>query len=78
MKIDKYSISLDKESSMELKINNVKLVIKHNDIGYSIDTYIYEGLYDLDEVLIRDEQVFFDDLEEVITNFPLDFKQINN
>ena len=62
MKIDKYSISLHKESSMELKINNVKLVIKHNEIGYRIDTYIYEGLYDLDEVLIREQKVYFDDL----------------
>jgi len=72
MKIDKYDISLDKESSMELTINNVKLVIKHNDIGYSIDTYM---IMPLDDVLIKDEQVFFDDLEEVITN---DVKQINN
>lgn len=71
MKIDKYSISLHKESSMELKINNVKIVIKHNDIGYSIDTYM---IMPLDDVLIRDEQVFFDDLEEIITN---DVKQID-
>lgn len=68
MKIDKYSISLDKESSMELKINNVKIVIKHNDIGYSIDTYM---IIPLDDVLIRDEQVFFDDLEEVVENIML-------
>tara|TARA_R100000458_G_scaffold59067_1_gene68620 strand:+ start:776 stop:994 length:219 start_codon:yes stop_codon:yes gene_type:complete len=72
MKIDKYGILLDKESSMELTINNVKLVIKHNDIGYSIDTYM---IMPLDDVLIKDEQVFFDDLEEVITN---DVKQIDN
>ena len=68
MKIDKYSISLHKESSMELKINNVKLVIKHNDVGYSIDTYMGYKIMPLDDVLIRDEQVFFDDLEELIRN----------
>tara|TARA_B100000519_G_C14221740_1_gene427922 strand:+ start:1006 stop:1554 length:549 start_codon:yes stop_codon:yes gene_type:complete len=67
-----YSTSLDKESSIELTINNIKIVIKHNDIGYSIDTYM---IMPLDDVLIRDEQVFFDDLEEVITN---DVKQIDN
>ena len=72
MKIDKYGILLEKESSMELTINNVKLVIKHNDIGYNIDTYM---IMPLDDVLIKDEQVFFDDLEEVITN---DVKQIDN
>ena len=72
MKIDKYSIRLDNENCMDLYINDIKLVIKHNDIGYSIDTYM---IIPLDEVLIRDEQVFFDDLEEVITN---DVKQIDN
>mgnify|MGYP003116469549 CR=1 FL=1 len=58
------------EDSIEITIKNVKLVIKHNDIGYSIDTYIKMPL---DDVLIRDEQVCFDDLEEVIIN---DVKQI--
>ena len=58
------------EDSIEITIKNVKLVIKHNDIGYSIDTYIKMPLAD---VLIRDEQVCFDDLEEVIIN---DVKQI--
>ena len=53
------------EDSIEITIKNVKLVIKHNDIGYSIDTYIKMPL---DDVLIRDEQVCFDDLEEVIFN----------
>lgn len=57
-------MELKLEDSIEITINNVKLVIKHNDTGYSIDTYKYEGLYDLDEVLIKDEQVSFDDLEE--------------
>jgi hypothetical protein len=58
------------EDSIEITIKNVKLVIKHNDIGYSIDTYIKMPL---DDVLIRDEQVYFDDLEEVIIN---DVKQV--
>lgn len=58
------------EDSIEITIKNVKLVVKHNDIGYSVDTYIKMPL---DDVLIRDEQVFFDDLEEVIIN---DVKQI--
>ena len=70
MKIDKYSFTLDMENSAEITIKNVKLVIKHNDIGYSIDTYIKMPL---DDVLIRDEQVCFDDLEEVIIN---DVKQV--
>tara|TARA_R110000824_G_scaffold150950_7_gene321803 strand:+ start:570 stop:770 length:201 start_codon:yes stop_codon:yes gene_type:complete len=58
------------EDSIEITIKNVKLVVKHNDIGYSVDTYIKMPL---DDVLIRDEQVCFDDLEEVIIN---DVKQI--
>ena len=58
------------EDSIEITIKNVKLVVKHNDIGYSIDTYIKMPL---DDVLIRDEQVCFDDLEEVIIN---DVKQV--
>ena len=58
------------EDSIEITIKNVKLVVKHNDIWYSVDTYIKMPL---DDVLIRDEQVFFDDLEEVIIN---DVKQI--
>ena len=58
------------EDSIEITIKNVKLVVKHNDIGYSVDTYIKMPL---DDVLIRDEQVFFDDLEEVIIN---DVKQV--
>tara|TARA_R100000655_G_scaffold23848_3_gene47868 strand:+ start:1437 stop:1631 length:195 start_codon:yes stop_codon:yes gene_type:complete len=63
-------MELKLEDSIEITIKNVKLVIKHNDIGYSIDTYIKMPL---DDVLIRDEQVCFDDLEEVIIN---DVKQI--
>ena len=63
-------MKLKLEDSIEITIKNVKLVIKHNDIGYSIDTYIKMPL---DDVLIRDEQVCFDDLEEVIIN---DVKQI--
>ena len=65
-------MELKLEDSIEIKINNVKLVIKHNDIGYSIDTYM---IMPLDDVLIREDQVFFDDLEEVILN---DVKQIIN
>tara|TARA_R100000664_G_scaffold28796_1_gene40280 strand:+ start:683 stop:877 length:195 start_codon:yes stop_codon:yes gene_type:complete len=63
-------MKLKLEDSIEITIKNIKLVIKHNDIGYSIDTYIK---LPLDDVLIRDEQVCFDDLEEVIIN---DVKQI--
>ena len=33
-------MKLKKEKSVEIEINSIKLVIKHNDIGYSIDTYI--------------------------------------
>jgi hypothetical protein len=58
-------MELKLEDSVEITIKNVKLVVKHNDIGYSIDTYIKMPL---DDVLIRDEQVCFDDLEEVIIN----------
>ena len=64
-------MELKLEDSIEITIKNVKLVVKHNDIGYSIDTYIKMPL---DDVLIRDEQVCFDDLEEVIIN---DVKQLN-
>ena len=63
-------MELKLEDSIEITIKNVKLVVKHNDIGYSVDTYIKMPL---DDVLIRDEQVCFDDLEEVIIN---DVKQI--
>jgi len=55
------------ENSMEITIKNVKLVVKHNDIGYSIDTY-FKG------TLIRDEQVFFDDVEELVENIILNNK----
>jgi|TARA_R100000479_G_scaffold120202_1_gene61601 hypothetical protein len=58
------------EDSIEISIKNIKLVVKHNDIGYSVDTYIKMPL---DDVLIRDEQVCFNDLEEVIIN---DVKQV--
>ena len=64
-------MELKLDDSIEITIKNVKLVVKHNDIGYSIDTYIKMPL---DDVLIRDEQVCFDDLEEVIIN---DVKQLN-
>ena len=67
-------MELKLEDSIEITINNVKLVIKHNDIGYSIDTYTYEGLYDLDEVLIREQKVYFDDLDEVIESLMLNNK----
>jgi len=67
-------MELKLEDSIEITINNVKLVIKHNDTGYSIDTYIYEGLYDLDEVLIREQKVYFDDVEEVVENIMLNNK----
>tara|TARA_R110002020_G_scaffold190784_1_gene390401 strand:+ start:729 stop:932 length:204 start_codon:yes stop_codon:yes gene_type:complete len=67
-------MKLKLEDSIEITINNVKLVIKHNDIGYSIDTYIYEGLYDLDEVLIREQKVYFDDLDEVVESIMLNNK----
>ena len=67
-------MELKLEDSIEITINNVKLVIKHNDIGYSIDTYIYEGLYDLDEVLIRKQKVYFDDVEEVVESIMLNNK----
>ena len=63
-------MELKLEDSIEITIKNIKLVVKHNDIGYSIDTYIKMPL---DDVLIRDEQVYFDDLEEVIIN---DAKQV--
>tara|TARA_R100001129_G_scaffold169629_1_gene138568 strand:+ start:116 stop:310 length:195 start_codon:yes stop_codon:yes gene_type:complete len=63
-------MKLKLEDSIEITIKNIKLVVKHNDIGYSVDTYIKMPL---DDVLIRDEQVCFDDLEEVIIN---DVKQI--
>jgi hypothetical protein len=33
-------MELKLEDSVEITIKNVKLVVKHNDIGYSIDTYI--------------------------------------
>ena len=63
-------MKLKLEDSIEITIKNIKLVVKHNDIGYSVDTYIKMPL---DDVLIRDEQVCFDDLEEVIIN---DVKQV--
>lgn len=67
-------MELKLEDSVEITIKNVKLVVKHNDIGYSIDTYIYEGLYDLDEVLIREQKVYFDDLDEVVESIMLNNK----
>ena len=48
-------MELKLEDSIEITITDIKLVIKHNDVGYSIDTY-FKG------TLIRDEQVFCDDI----------------
>ena len=43
---------LRKEESVEIEINNIKLVIKHNDVGYSIDTYIIPNAFEREEMKI--------------------------
>lgn len=70
-------MKLKKEKSVEIEINNIKLVIKHNDVGYSIDTYITPNEFERDAMKILfnndtgdmpiDEQSFyFDELLEGI------------
>ena len=36
----------------EIEINNIKLVVKHNDVGYSIDTYITPNEFEREEMKI--------------------------
>ena len=70
-------MKLKKEKSIEIEINNIKLVIKHNDVGYSIDTYIIPNAFEREEMkilfnndtgdMIIDEQsYYFEELLEGI------------
>ena len=45
-------MKLKKEKSIEIEINNIKLVVKHNDVGYSIDTYIIPNAFEREEMKI--------------------------
>ena len=45
-------MKLKKEKSIEIEINNIKLVIKHNDVGYSIDTYLTPNEFEREEMKI--------------------------
>mgnify|MGYP003147893645 CR=1 FL=1 len=56
---------LKEEQSIEVEIGNVMLVIKHNDVGYSIDTY---AILPLDNVLIKERQTYFEDIDDIIFN----------
>ena len=45
-------MKLKKGISVEIEINNIKLVIKHNDLGYSIDTYLTPNEFEREEMKI--------------------------
>ena len=70
-------MKLKKEKSVEIEINNIKLVIKHNDVGYSIDTYIIPNAFEREEMkilfnndtgdmLIDEQSYYFEELLEGI------------
>ena len=70
-------MKLKKEKSIEIEINNIKLVIKHNDVGYSIDTYIIPNAFEREEMkilfnndtgdmLIDEQSYYFEELLEGI------------
>ena len=70
-------MKLKKEKSVEIEINNIKLVVKHNDVGYSIDTYIIPNAFEREEMkilfnndtgdmLIDEQSYYFEELLEGI------------
>ena len=52
-------IKLKNEESVSIVMDKVKLYIKHNDIGISIDTIV---MTPLEDVIVEEEQKFFDDI----------------
>ena len=45
-------MKLKKEKSVEIEINNIKLVINHTEHFYSIDTYITPNEFEREEMKI--------------------------
>jgi len=58
---DGVKITLGLEEYTEIVVNNVMVVIKHNDVGVSIDTYKLETNKDPEHR--KEDQVWFDDFE---------------
>lgn len=56
---DGIEVNLEYEEYTEIKIKNVMIVIKHNDVGISIDTYNNSNSDKPKHV--NEEQVWFDD-----------------
>lgn len=50
-------IELKPEESQEIKINDFVIIIKHNDVGFSLDVT-------KDETYLLEEQFWFSDLED--------------
>lgn len=70
-------MKLKKEKSVEIEINNIKLVIKHTEHFYSIDTYITPNEFEREEmkilfnndtgdIPISDTKYYFEELLEGI------------
>ena len=55
--------TLTRDQSITVNIGELRIVIKHNDIGVSID---YFAKYPLDDILIREETMYFDDVHDAI------------
>ena len=58
---DGVKIQLERDEYTEVHINNVMIVIKHNDVGVSVDTYSTKN----PELPAHknEEQIWFDDFE---------------
>lgn len=55
---DGTTIELNTEEYVEVKANNLSIIIKHNDVGVSVDYYGDEG-----ENLFREDQCWWEDAE---------------
>ena len=63
---DGMQVQLDRDEYTEIIINNIMIVIKHNDVGISIDTY--DRTNPKEPKHKYEEQIWFDDFD---VSFPL-------
>lgn len=56
---DVTTIEIQSEEAVEVIANNLSIMIKHNDIGVSVDYYNRE-----DDGLFREDQVWWEDAED--------------
>jgi len=58
---DGVKITLNNEEYTEILVNNIMIVIKHNDVGVSLDTYRLEANKDPEHR--KEDQIWFDNFE---------------